>query len=82
MAEKKETKTAAEKKTPKRVRVRLPREPEGGDPYVFVAVNGKAIRIKRGAEVEIPESYAKVLRNSERAAEIVDRFIEENSYNG
>ena len=33
---------------------------------VFVGVNGKTYQIKRGVDVEVPESVAEVLKNSER----------------
>lgn len=43
---------------------------------VFVCVNGRNMVIKRGVEVEVPESYAKVLRQSmaqdAKTAELMD----------
>lgn len=33
---------------------------------VFVGVNGKTYLIKRGVDVEVPESVAEVIRNSQK----------------
>jgi hypothetical protein len=63
----------------KKVFVRLPRPTPGEEPELFVAVNGKGIRIKKGFEVEIPESFAEVLRNAELAADITEKFINERT---
>lgn len=54
---------------------------------VFVAVNGKGMQIKRGVKVEIPKSYAEVLKNSmaqdKKTAEMMERkqgdFLEESA---
>jgi len=39
-------------------------EEKGESPYVDVAVNGRALRIRRGSEVVIAERFVNVLRNS------------------
>lgn len=82
MAAKTEKNESAKPEQPKRVMVHLPRLPSGQDQDVYVAVNGRAIIIRRGEDVEIEEPFAEVLRNSDKAEEITERFIEENSYNG
>lgn len=62
----------------KMVKVKLPKAREGEEPEVFVGVNGKAWRIRKGVEVELPEYVAEVLRNSERADDHLDEFLEAN----
>lgn len=80
MAEKKsESKT---QETVKKVIVHLPRAPQGESQQEWVAVNGKSMIIQRGVDVEVPEEFANALRDSDRAAELTDRFIEGNAYNG
>lgn len=66
----------------KRVLVHLPRAPQGETQQEWVAVNGQSMIIQRGVDVEVPERFAAALRDSDRAAELTDRFVEENSYNG
>ncbi len=63
----------------KKVFVRLPRPAPGEEPELFVAVNGKGIRIKKGVEVEISEPFAEVLRNAETAADITEKYIYEKT---
>lgn len=54
---------------------------------VFVCVNGRGMQIKRGEKVEIPKSYAEVLKNSmkqdKKTAEMMERkqgdFLEESA---
>lgn len=56
----------AEKKEKKLVKIKLFKD---GDKYkddVFVCVNGHPYGVKRGEEVEVPESVAKVIEASER----------------
>ena len=49
----------------KMVKIRLPltREKQAD---VFVGINGKTWLLKRGQDIEVPESVAEVLANSER----------------
>ena len=58
----------------KSVKVRLPLIKGSETQDVFVAVNGRRFKIKRGVEVEVPYFIANVLRRSEeqefRAAQI------------
>lgn len=49
----------------KMVKIRLFKDGKAYVDDVFVGVNGKTYQIKRGVEVEVPESVAEVLRNSE-----------------
>lgn len=58
---------AVKESAEKTVKIRLPRIP--GQDDQFVGVNGKTFLIKRGVEVEVPESVAKVLRQSEEQDE-------------
>lgn len=53
-----------ETKTPKKVKVILPLTRNEKED-VYACVNGKAILIKRGEEVEIDPCYVEVLRNKE-----------------
>ena len=78
MAEKKDT----VKNTEKRVLVHLPRAPQGEAQQVWMSINGRAITIQRGVDVEIPECFAALLKDNERAEEAMDRFISERANNG
>ena len=57
MAEKKNTEVKTEKIT-------LFKDNKDYKDDVFVCINGRSLMIQRGEEVEIPESYAKVLKQS------------------
>ena len=82
MAEKKtaagtaaETETMGEKSAPRKtVTLRLPRARAGEEDTVFIGVNGKAWRIRRGVTVEVPRSVAEVLRNSMSAEERAELY--------
>lgn len=52
--------------TEKTVRIRLPLSRENSAP-VPVGLNDRTFLIKRGVDVEVPESVAKILEESERA---------------
>ena len=51
-------------KKPKMVTVKLFKDNERYKSDVFVGINGKSYQIKRGVEVEVPESVAKILEQS------------------
>lgn len=53
-------------KNRERVKTRLFRDGGKYNDAVFVCVNGKAIRVERGVDVEIPRSHAKVLENANK----------------
>lgn len=56
------------KSTEKKVKVTLPLLPgKNASQDMFVALNFKTYRIKRGEEVEIPESVYNVILESQRA---------------
>lgn len=59
----------------KLVKVRIPRTSKNQED-VFVSVNMKTYLIKRGIEVEVPESVAEVLRHQEEALEAIMNFEE------
>lgn len=59
----------------KMVKVRIPRTSKNQED-VFVGVNMKTYLIKRGVEVEVPESVAEVLRHQEEALETIMQFEE------
>ena len=52
----------------------LPRARAGEEDTLFVGVNGKGYRIKRGVSVEVPSAVAEVLRQSEIAKEKAYRY--------
>ena len=64
----------------KKVKVRLPlTRTEKND--VYVAVNGKSYLIKRGVDVEVPESVAEVLRHREEMLDLAMAYEAEASAN-
>lgn len=66
------------KETVKKVKIKLPRDKSSGaDPRgVYVAVNGVAMFVPRGVEVEIPEPYYEVLQRSMEAEDAALDYIE------
>lgn len=70
-----ESKAQAESKAEKMVKIRIPRtRTETED--VFVSVNMRNFLIKRGVEVEVPESVAEVLSHQEEALDEAYEFSE------
>lgn len=59
----------------KLVKIRIPRLRQD-DPDVYVSVNNRDWLIKRGAEVEVPESVVEVLRHQEESMEAAYTFAE------
>ena len=73
-----QTGTAAKEQTgPKMVKVKLFKDSGKYKSDVFCCLNGKAILVQRGVEVEVPAAYAKVLEESARqdgkTAELIDK---------
>jgi len=62
--------------TERKVLVRLPRALPGEETELFVGVNGKGYRIKKGVEVEVPEPVAEVLASSEKAKDAAFRYVD------
>lgn len=60
----------------RRVKVMLPIINEN-DMTQYVAVNGRSFLIRRGEEVEVPESVAEVLKNSENQKREALRYQQE-----
>lgn len=58
------------------VMIRLPRPLPGEEDTIFVGVNGKGYRIRRGEDVEVPSSVAEVLSHSEAAKDAAIRYAE------
>lgn len=71
---------ATETKTPKKVKIKLPLT-RGEKDDVYVGVNGKTYLIKRGEEVEVPESVVEVLKNSEDMLAVAMEFEEQAKKN-
>ena len=71
------TPEVAEPAVPKTAKVTLFKDNGKYKSDVFCCVNGKAIQIQRGVEVEVPLAYAEVLENSARqdgkTAELIDQ---------
>lgn len=77
MATEPKTPEVAEPAVPKTAKVTLFKDNGKYKSDVFCCVNGKAIQIQRGVEVEVPLAYAEVLENSARqdgkTAELIDQ---------
>lgn len=72
------TKKADNAKKEKKVIVKLQRLPgTNTNQDVYVYVNGRSFILKRGEEVEVPESVDEVLKNSALAEEYSIRYLEE-----
>ena len=61
----------------KLVSVFIPKQSRN-DTERFIAVNGERILVQTGKNVEIPERFAEVLRNSERMAAVSAEYIDAN----
>lgn len=72
------TKKADNAKKEKKVIVKLQRLPGANtNQDVYVYVNGRSFILKRGEEVEVPESVDEVLKNSALAEDYSIRYLEE-----
>ncbi len=67
-------KTAASVKT-----VFIPKTSKNDD-SVYVAVNGRAVLVKKGETVELPLCFAEVIENSVRAAGEAEKFIDSQAH--
>ena len=56
-------------------KVYLPRPGAGEEPEIFAAVNGRSWRIRKGAEVEVPDELAEVLENARAADTAMEDFL-------
>lgn len=54
----------------KRIEVNIPRGCEREDPNVFVGINGVNYLLPKGKKSSVPETVARELERSERAAEV------------
>lgn len=67
-----------------RVKIKLFKDGEKYKDDLLVSINGKAIKIQRGVEVEIPKAYATVIEQSQiqsiRAAEYEEQKQEEGKW--
>lgn len=64
-------------KTEKLVSVFIPKQSRN-DTERFIAVNGERILVQTGKNVEIPERFAEVIRNSEKMAAVSAAYIDAN----
>lgn len=71
---------AVQETGPKMVKVRIPRTKVDQED-VFVSVNLRTYMIKRGAEVEVPDFVAEVLRHQEEMLEEIMVFEAKNQRN-
>lgn len=70
---------AEEKVTmPSTVRIRIPRERDK-DGDVFVSVNDRTWKIKRGVYVDVPPCVEEVLRHQEDMIGIIEKFEDERA---
>ena len=58
----------------KTVRIRLPLLKNEENQEVFVAVNGKRFKIKRGVPIDVPEYIEEALRHSEEQDYLVEEL--------
>lgn len=70
---------AAKSESKATVTVHLPRAPRGEQNFQFVGVNGKAYKIMRGVDVEVPPEVAEVLKNSEEARAEADAYLDDQA---
>lgn len=79
MAKENNTKPKAKEKM---VKIFLPLIKGDKTKEVFVGINGKGYKIKRGIPVEVPESVAEVIRHSEqqeyKAAQLIEASEDKN----
>lgn len=75
-----ESVTNAEAVEEKRVKIKLFKDNKDYKDDLTVGVNGKIYQIRRGVEVEVPQSVYEVICNSqmqdERTAELIDSLVE------
>ena len=69
--------TGQKEKEKKRVRIHLFKDSDRYKDDVTVAVNGKLYVIKRGVDVEVPESVKEVLDNSQKQDLFAEKRMEE-----
>lgn len=62
-------------KTRKTVTVNVPRASAGEPQEIFVGVNGKGYRVRRGMDVEVPAAVAEVLKRSWQAEISRDDYV-------
>jgi len=68
--------TTVKDTTEKKVKIRIPKSTDGSGKYQFVGVNGKAYKIEKGVEVEVPELVAYVLELKFAGQDEADKYIE------
>lgn len=56
------------------IKVKLPKDRERKEQQIYVGVNGVAMFIPLGKEVEIPLKYYNAIKDREEDVEIVDEF--------
>ncbi len=61
----------------KLVTVFIPKESRN-DTQRFIAVNGERILVQTGKSIKLPEKFAEVIKNSEKAAAVCASFIDDN----
>ena len=56
--------------------VLIPRGRKNEENFVIVSVNGRAFKIMKGVEVQLPDFVAEVLENSAMMAESARRYVD------
>ena len=59
------------------VTVFLPKESRN-DTERFISVNGERILVQTGKNVEVPERFAEVIKNSEKMSAVSAEYIDKN----
>ena len=68
---------AKQKSVELKEKIRVPRlRGAEADQSLYVSVNGKTYLIRRGMDIEVPESVAEVIRNSELAEDVAFLYAE------
>lgn len=57
------------------VEIRLPKATNGEQNFMFVSLNGKAFKIKRGEKVKVPAPIADMIEESFADQDMADEYI-------
>lgn len=71
---------AKTKEAEARIPVTIPKVGTNEDPYVIVGINGVLTQIPRGKTVMVNRRVYNVLRQSNEARDISEKFLEANAY--
>lgn len=69
-----DTTEKATTKKQKTIKIKLPKDRERKEQTIYVSVNGVAMLIPLGVEVEVPIKYYNAICDREKDIEVVDEF--------